>query len=65
MPNTKSEFKKNLLSQEEMKEKIQELKKSGKKTVFTNGVFDILHIGHLTYLRSEKTGRCINRRSKQ
>ena len=54
MPNTKSEFKKNLLSQEEMKEKIQELKKSGKKTVFTNGVFDILHIGHLTYLEEAK-----------
>jgi rfaE bifunctional protein nucleotidyltransferase chain/domain len=25
-------------------------KKEGKKVVFTNGVFDLLHIGHITYL---------------
>ena len=41
-------FKDNLLTQEEMKEKIELFKKEGKKVVFTNGVFDILHIGHLT-----------------
>lgn len=43
-------FKKNLLSQEDMKKKVKELQESGKKVVFTNGVFDILHVGHLTYL---------------
>lgn len=43
-------FKQNLLSQEEMQKKIKELQESGKKVVFTNGVFDILHVGHLTYL---------------
>ncbi|WP_408634693.1 D-glycero-beta-D-manno-heptose 1-phosphate adenylyltransferase [Pseudoleptotrichia goodfellowii] len=37
-----------------MKKKIEELKKGGKKTVFTNGVFDILHIGHLTYLEEAR-----------
>jgi D-beta-D-heptose 7-phosphate kinase/D-beta-D-heptose 1-phosphate adenosyltransferase len=26
------------------------LKKQGKKVVFTNGCFDILHLGHVTYL---------------
>src|SRR2546421_306438 len=28
------------------------LKSSGKKLVFTNGVFDILHAGHVTYLEA-------------
>lgn len=54
MSKIKEEFRKNLLTQEEMKEKIEELKKNGKKTVFTNGVFDILHIGHLTYLEEAR-----------
>lgn len=54
MSKIKGEFGKNLLTQEEMKEKIEELKKNGKKTVFTNGVFDILHIGHLTYLEEAR-----------
>lgn len=30
--------------------KLQEWKKQGLKIVFTNGCFDILHIGHLSYL---------------
>ena len=47
-------FKDNLLTQEEMKEKIELFKKEGKKVVFTNGVFDILHIGHLTYLEEAR-----------
>ncbi|MBT5094176.1 MAG: adenylyltransferase/cytidyltransferase family protein, partial [Halobacteriovoraceae bacterium] len=28
--------------------------RDGKKVVFTNGCFDILHIGHLTYLNEAK-----------
>ena len=47
-------FKDNLLSQEEMGNVIDKLKKENKKVVFTNGVFDILHIGHLTYLEEAK-----------
>ncbi|MFH1622430.1 MAG: D-glycero-beta-D-manno-heptose 1-phosphate adenylyltransferase [Candidatus Omnitrophota bacterium] len=30
------------------------LKKRNKKTVFTNGCFDILHIGHITYLNKAR-----------
>lgn len=30
---------------------IENLKKEGKTTVFTNGCFDILHIGHVRYLK--------------
>jgi rfaE bifunctional protein nucleotidyltransferase chain/domain len=33
----------------------QELKKQGKKLVFTNGCFDILHRGHAEYLEEAKT----------
>ena len=28
----------------------QKLRQSGKKVVFTNGSFDLLHVGHVTYL---------------
>ena len=33
----------------------QELKKNGKKVVFTNGCFDLLHIGHVKYLEEAKS----------
>jgi len=29
---------------------VHDLRKSGKKIVFTNGCFDILHVGHVRYL---------------
>jgi rfaE bifunctional protein nucleotidyltransferase chain/domain len=32
----------------------EELKKQGKKLVLTNGVFDLLHTGHLFYLRQAR-----------
>ncbi|MGX3011626.1 D-glycero-beta-D-manno-heptose-7-phosphate kinase [Helicobacter sp. 23-1044] len=34
---------------------IADLKKDGKKIVFTNGCFDILHFGHISYLRKAKS----------
>jgi len=33
-----------------LKAKITGWKSEGKKVVFTNGVFDLLHIGHITYM---------------
>ncbi|GAA4340430.1 hypothetical protein GCM10023149_51850 [Mucilaginibacter gynuensis] len=36
--------------QESGKAIIDAWKNEGKKVVFTNGVFDLLHIGHITYL---------------
>ena len=33
----------------------QELKSRGKKIVFTNGCFDILHVGHVKYLEEAKS----------
>ena len=33
-----------------LKSKLSKWKGDGKKVVFTNGVFDLLHVGHITYL---------------
>ena len=38
-------------SREELAETIRHLKKEGRKIVFTNGCFDILHLGHVKYLQ--------------
>ena len=38
----------------EMKKEFDQLKSRGKKIVFTNGCFDILHPGHTRYLFSAK-----------
>lgn len=40
---------------EEIELLSQELKKRGKKIVFTNGCFDILHVGHVKYLEEAKS----------
>ena len=37
-----------------LKTVIDRLKADGKKIVFTNGCFDIIHIGHVRYLREAK-----------
>jgi rfaE bifunctional protein nucleotidyltransferase chain/domain len=34
---------------------IRRLKKQGKRVVFTNGCFDLLHLGHVTYLDRAKS----------
>lgn len=39
---------------EELKKEIDRLRKKGKKIVFTNGCFDILHVGHIRYLEEAK-----------
>ncbi len=38
-------------SLEEISTQVRQLQKSGKKVVFTNGCFDILHPGHIDLLR--------------
>ncbi len=43
-----------ILSKRQLKEKLEKLKKEGKKIIFTNGCFDILHVGHIRYLREAK-----------
>jgi rfaE bifunctional protein nucleotidyltransferase chain/domain len=36
-------------------ETCKEIRQSGKKIVFTNGCFDILHVGHVRYLTTAKS----------
>jgi D-beta-D-heptose 7-phosphate kinase/D-beta-D-heptose 1-phosphate adenosyltransferase len=38
----------------ELKEHVEKLKTEGKKLVFTNGCFDIIHAGHVRYLKEAK-----------
>ena len=44
----------NVYASDELKKIIDELKASGKRIVFTNGCFDILHASHVDYLNKAK-----------
>ena len=46
---------KNIKNWSEISSIVSELKNNGKKIVFTNGCFDILHIGHIKYLEAAKS----------
>ncbi|MEK6564793.1 MAG: D-glycero-beta-D-manno-heptose 1-phosphate adenylyltransferase [Candidatus Omnitrophota bacterium] len=41
-------------TKKELKDIISSLNKQGKRIVFTNGCFDILHYGHIKYLQDAK-----------
>lgn len=43
-----------ITSLDELAGKVEELKRINKKVVFTNGCFDILHRGHVTFLNQAK-----------
>jgi len=43
-----------ILGWKELKAEREKLKAAGKKVVFTNGCFDILHAGHVKYLAQAK-----------
>jgi D-beta-D-heptose 7-phosphate kinase/D-beta-D-heptose 1-phosphate adenosyltransferase len=42
-------------AKKELKTKVQKLQKAGKKIVFTNGCFDLLHTGHASLFEKAKT----------
>src|SRR4030043_1119834 len=45
---------------EELRHIVEGLKKQGKRIVFTNGCFDILHQGHVLYLEeARQKGDCL------
>lgn len=44
-----------VLSGNDLEKAIADFKKTGKKIVFTNGCFDLLHIGHVRYLEQAKS----------
>ena len=43
-----------ILTRGGLKETVDRLKVDGKKIVFTNGCFDIIHVGHIRYLKEAK-----------
>jgi len=43
-----------ILSRSALKRRLARLRSSGKRTVFTNGCFDLIHPGHVRYLRAAK-----------
>jgi rfaE bifunctional protein nucleotidyltransferase chain/domain len=45
---------KKILSPEDLSQELSRLQAVGKKVVFTNGCFDIIHVGHVRYLREAK-----------
>ncbi len=50
----------NVFAREELAIILRKLQADGKKVVFTNGVFDIIHRGHVEYLgRAGELGDCL------
>jgi rfaE bifunctional protein nucleotidyltransferase chain/domain len=43
-----------ITDREQLKKELDRLRGEGKKIVFTNGCFDILHVGHARYLKEAK-----------
>ena len=39
-----------IVTEEQLKRRLQKERRAGRRVVWTNGVFDILHAGHVTYL---------------
>src|SRR5215831_4524155 len=50
-----------ILSEPELAERVRQWRASGDKIILTNGCFDLLHVGHVRYLRAAKqlSGRLI------
>jgi|TARA_B100000315_G_scaffold260751_1_gene324810 D-beta-D-heptose 7-phosphate kinase/D-beta-D-heptose 1-phosphate adenosyltransferase len=49
------DFEKGVLSEEQLAVAVESARTSGEKIVFTNGCFDILHVGHVDYLSEART----------
>lgn len=47
-------MKNKIFSLDQLSTERRHLRATGKKLVFTNGVFDILHVGHVRYLESAR-----------
>lgn len=47
-------YKKKVVSVAEISDIVDNLRKGNKKIVFTNGCFDVLHRGHIHYLRESR-----------
>lgn len=43
-----------IVTREQLVEQVQALRASGSRIVFTNGCFDLMHVGHTRYLQAAK-----------
>lgn len=43
-----------VVTRDELIRRVAELRKAGQRIVFTNGCFDLLHVGHITYLNDAR-----------
>ena len=49
-----------VLDRNTLKKKVDSMRQAGKRVVFTNGCFDLLHIGHVRYLQeARRLGDCL------
>ena len=44
-----------IITGEDLSPVLEDFRRSGKKVVFTNGCFDILHVGHVRYLAAARS----------
>lgn len=43
-----------VVSREELRRRVKQWRKTGEPVILTNGCFDLLHVGHIRYLRAAK-----------
>jgi D-beta-D-heptose 7-phosphate kinase/D-beta-D-heptose 1-phosphate adenosyltransferase len=48
-------LKEKIKREEDLYRIVEDLKKKGKRIVFTNGCFDLLHLGHIRYLEKARS----------
>src|SRR5207237_8950183 len=55
MSNLLHETEQKILDREELARVVEYRQQSGERGVFTNGCFDLLHLGHVRYLQQART----------
>jgi len=48
-------IKSKIMDARELAHRLQDLRKAGESVVFTNGCFDLLHVGHVRYLAAARS----------